>query len=255
MTRIVERIREKGLAGSARALFRRLGTEPSDSVGLPDAWSEYLSWLSLANAGMMDRGNVAGFDYAMRHLPSASPIVEIGSFCGLSTNTLTYLKRIHGRSNSLITCDKWIFEGSESGGTLDETTTVTHADYRLFVKQSFERNVRTFSGNDLPFTIEVFSDEFFDLWSEASEARDVFGRQLRLGGAISFCYIDGNHTYEFARRDFENTDRWLDPGGFILFDDSADGSGWEVCDVVNEVLQSGRYERIANNPNYLVRKL
>jgi hypothetical protein len=254
VTGLVDRIRKKGLAGSARALFRRLGKEPSHDTALPEAWSEYLSWLSLANAGMMDRGNVAGFDYALRNLPSASPIVEIGSFCGLSTNTLTYLKQIHGRSNPLITCDRWMFEGSETGRTLDPTTRVTHAQYSDFVKESFERNVSTFSSDDLPYTIEVFSDEFFELWARHANVDDVFGREIRLGGPISFCYIDGNHTYDFAKRDFENTDRWLEPGGFILFDDSADGSGWEVCGVVSEVLKSGRYEKIANNPNYLVRK-
>jgi hypothetical protein len=255
MTKIVSALRTRGLGGSARALFRRLGAEPSRSTPLPEVWSEYLSWLSLANAGMMDRGNVAGFDYALTNLPSAAPIIEIGSFCGLSTNTLTYLKQIHHRDNLLITCDRWVFEGSETGTTLDETTSVTHSEYRQFVKDSFERNVKTFSANDLPFTIEVFSDEFFDLWSQSAGALDIFGRDIQLGGPISFCYIDGNHTYAFAKRDFENTDRWLDRGGFILFDDSADGSGWEVCDVVSEVLRTGRYEKVANNPNYLVRKL
>jgi hypothetical protein len=58
-------------------------------------------------------------------------------------------------------------------------------------------------------------------------AIDVFGRNVVLGGSLSFCYIDGNHTYGFAKRDFENKDRFLAPGGFIFFDDSGDGSGWE----------------------------
>jgi hypothetical protein len=41
----------------------------------------------------------------------------------------------------------------------------------------------------------------------------------------------------------------------MLFDDSADGTGWEVCRVVGEAIGTKRYEVVAANPNYLVRKL
>ena len=40
-------------------------------------------------------------------------------------------------------------------------------------------------------------------------------------------------------------------GGFILFDDSADGSEWEVCRVVREIKAAGRHEVVIQNPNYL----
>ena len=251
----VRRIREKGIAGSARAVFRRLGEEKSTSRGLPPVWSEYLSWLTYANAGMMDRGNVACFDYAIRNLPSTAPIVEIGSFCGLSTNAITHLKSVHNVKNNLVTCDKWIFERSNEGKTLDSSSAMTHVQYREFVKETYRRNVTTFSSEDLPRTVEAFSDEFFTLWALGKSTEDIFGREITLGGPISFCYIDGNHTYEFAKRDFVNADRFLEKGGFILFDDSADGSGWGVCTVIDEVKSSGRYEVVANNPNYLFRKL
>jgi hypothetical protein len=254
MTGILKRIRQKGVRGSARSLMRRLGSSPSAGSSLPEIWSEYLSWLSLANAGMMDRGNVACFDYAIRNLPSDAPIIEIGSFCGLSTNAISYLKQIHAATNRLITCDKWVFEGSDDGDTLDPTTTISHDAYREFVKRTFRENVLMFSAHDLPYTIETFSDEFFELWSDGATTHDVFDREIMCGGAISFCYIDGNHTYEYAKRDFENTDRFLEKGGFILFDDSADGTDWEVRGVVEEVAASGRYELIAKNPNYFFRK-
>jgi hypothetical protein len=255
MNRLIGKLREKGVGGSVRAVLRRLASEPSTQKTVPEVWSEYLSWLTLANAGMMDRGNVACFDYAIRNLPSKAPIVEIGSFCGLSTNAITYLKEIHGVTNRLITCDKWVFEGSEDGPTLDPTTSITHSAFRDYVKRSFRQNVELFSSRDLPYTIEAFSDEFFDLWSQQKSASDIFDREIICGGPISFCYIDGNHSYDYARRDFQNTDRFLEKGGFILFDDSADGSGWEVCEVVKEVKSGGKYELVANNPNYFFRKL
>lgn len=246
-----ELYRSQGLAGVAKGLVRRLTGRAAPQ---PRVWSEYLSWLTFANAGMLTRGNVWCIDHAIRNLPGAAPIIEIGSFCGLSTNIIGYLKEKHGVKNPLITCDKWLFEGAESGGMLGDSPSVSHADYRQFVKDTYMRNVRTFSRNDLPYTVEMFSDEFFGNWASGQKLQDVFGREVSLGGPIGFCYIDGNHSYEFAKRDFENCDRFLAKGGFVLFDDSADGSKWEVCRVVQEVLQSGRYDLVANNPNYFFRK-
>jgi hypothetical protein len=84
--------------------------------------------------------------------------------------------------------------------------------------------------------------------------RDVFGREVHLGGPIGFAYVDGNHSYDVARRDFDGCDAHLEAGGFILFDDSADHSVWEVRRVVREAIRTGRYEVVAKNPNYLLRR-
>jgi hypothetical protein len=165
-----------------------------------------------------------------------------------------YLKQRHRVTNRLYTSDRWQFEGSEDSGPLDGSTMITHPKYRAFVKETFERNLRFFSAGDLPFSIELSSDEFFAAWAKRETRTDVFGRECTLGGPLSFCYIDGNHSYEYAKRDFEHCDEVLERGGFVLFDDSGDGSGWEVCRVVAEVVASGRYEVIAKNPNYLFRK-
>ena len=64
---------------------------------------EYVKWLCFANAGMLDRGNLYCFDLAIRNLPSDAPMVEIGSFCGLSTNLIAHYKYKHGKTNTLIT--------------------------------------------------------------------------------------------------------------------------------------------------------
>jgi hypothetical protein len=213
---------------------------------------DYVAWLSFANAGMLNRGNLLAFDYAIRNLPSANPIVEIGAFCGLSTNLLAYYLKKHGATNTLFNCDAWQFEGAE--GMVGESD-LSHDEYREFVRASYKYNVRTFSRGRMPHTIEMVSDDFFAAWSAGRSIRDVFGRPASLGGPISFAYIDGNHSYNFARSDFENVDRHLEPGGFVLFDDSADGSHWEVTRVVEEVKRLGNYRVVAKNPNYLFQKL
>lgn len=62
------------------------------------------------------------------------------------------------------------------------------------------------------------------------------------------------HAYEYARRDFENCDEFIERRGFVLFDDSADGSGREVCDLVKEIEAAGECEPVIKNPDYLFRK-
>ena len=214
---------------------------------------EFVSWLTFANSGMLSKGNLLCFDHAIRNLPVAGAMVEIGICAGLSTNLLAYYRARHGVTAPFFNCDAWLFEGVV-GQTLGESA-VRHADYRAFVRESYIRNVRMFSKNDLPHTIELLSDDFFAAWDRRDTRTDVFGRTTRLGGPIAFCYVDGDHAYAQSRRDFENVDRHLVPGGFILFDDSADGTIFECGRVVEEVKSMPNYRVVVKNPNYLVQKL
>jgi hypothetical protein len=230
-----------------RAALGKLRNLAHPVVDISDKYTEHLAGV---NAGWLERGNLYCFDYAMRHLPGDSPMVEIGSFCGLSTNLINYYKGLHSAKNRLFNCDKWSWGDAGRIGA----SHVTYDEYLAFARETYVRNVRMFSRPDLPHTVEQFSADFFELWRRGEEVTDVFGRAVRLGGPISFCYIDGDHAYEPARRDFEDADEFLERGGFILFDDSADGTRWEVARVRDEVLASGRYEVAAKNPNYLFRK-
>jgi Methyltransferase domain len=215
---------------------------------------EYVRWLTFANVGMLNSGNLYCFDHAIKNLPGDLPMVEIGSFCGLSTNLIAHYLQVHGRNNTLFTCDAWLFEGAGTDQAIPGSS-LTYTDYRTFVRESFLRNVRMFSRDRLPHTIEKLSGDFFAAWRRGDEVQDVFGRQVRLGGRLGFVYIDGDHSYAGAKLDFEQSDEFLASGGFMLFDDSADGSGWDVCRVIDEVKSTGRYEVVVANPNYLFRKL
>lgn len=213
----------------------------------------YIAWLEIVQAGMQHRGNFALFERAIQAAPSGLPMLEIGSFAGLSTTIIQYLKRKGGRTEPLYTCDKWIFEGSENA--LPSAAGISHDELRAFVRDTYLRNVAALSNGDLPYTVEATSEEFFELWRANESATDVFGRDIQLGGQFSFCFVDGNHTYPFAKADFENCDRYLVTGGLILFDDSGDESDWEVRKVIDEIKADPRYEIVAKNPNYLVKKL
>lgn len=222
-----------------------------DLINRPNTFNDpYVEWLLLVNAGMQSLGNAYLFDLAIKAAPAAA-MLEIGSFCGLSTNIIQYLKKTHGRSEPLFTCDKWAFEGQ---APLPAAAPVSHAEIRDYVRESFARSVHRFSGDDLPFTIEATSDEFFEGWRERAEVKDVFGRTVELGGPLGFCFIDGDHSEEFVQRDFENCDKYLVQGGLILFDDSKPQSIGDAWNVVKRIKQGGRYEVVGESPNYLFRK-
>jgi len=214
---------------------------------------EYINWLCYANPGMLERGNLYLMDYAISHLPSAAPILEIGTFCGLSTNVLTHLKRKHGVKNPLVTCDKWEFE-NVNGRSNIANSPILFSEYKKFVKNSYIRNIQMFSPDDLPFTFEFTANEFFEEWKNGKTHPDVLGRMYTLGGPISFCYIDGNHTYEYAKQDFLHCDSFLVNGGFILFDDST-LTEFTLHQLMPEIKAMSRYRLVAENPYHLFQKV
>lgn len=240
----------RNLMARAFGKASRMIDPPKRAIDITD---EYVNWLCFANAGMLDRGNLYLMDFALSRIRTSSPLVEIGSFCGLSANILTYYKRKRGLKNRLITCDRWDFE---IGGDRERVagSPVLHSDYKRFVRDSYLRNTDLFSAGDLPYTIEATSDEFFGQWRREEAVRDIRHRALQLGGPIGFCYIDGSHTYENAKRDFLNCSAFLEPGGFILFDDSTN-EAFGVVRLMPEVVNSGQYRLVATNPNHLFQKV
>ncbi|WP_243544260.1 class I SAM-dependent methyltransferase [Pseudodesulfovibrio tunisiensis] len=213
----------------------------------------FLPWLRFANAGMLERGNVWCIDHAVKHMPESLPMIEIGSFCGLSTNAIRHFCRINGRDNALFCADKWIFEGAEDGGPVGSST-ISHEQYRDFVMESFRRNVAFFSGDLPPHPVLAFSDEFFELWRSGIEVVDVLGATVRLGGPIGFAYVDGSHQPDQCRRDFANVHEFLAPGGFALFDDSSRQAPFGLYPFMLEIAARDDYELVAENPNFLFRK-
>ncbi|KJS35644.1 MAG: hypothetical protein VR70_15660 [Rhodospirillaceae bacterium BRH_c57] len=214
----------------------------------------YLTWMRFAIPGWLASRNIDLMQRCITDLPGDDlPIVEIGSFSGLSTNVLRHLLRANERSNPVISVDPWTFEGA-SEGTIG-TSTITFAEYRRFVMESFMRNTRFFSGDALPFHVETNADSFFAQWRAKADVTDLFGATRRLGGPIAMAYIDGEHSYEASRRDFENVDAALTVGGYIIFDDSADTTDWGCRQTAQEVAALSRYQVIDRQFNYCVRKI
>jgi hypothetical protein len=60
-------------------------------------------------------------------------------------------------------------------------------------------------------------------------------------GHFDWVYVDGNHQYEFARRDLELYATKIKMGGYLAGDDYAEGGWWQggVKRAVDELLQRG----------------
>ncbi len=197
-------------------------------------------------------GNIRAFDHAVRYMPEKGVIVEIGSLFGLSTNIISYLTFKYHRDNLFFTCDPWVFEGADKpvGGYYNAGSKA----YRDYAKSIFIMNTELFSAGKEPYTIEAYSHQFFELWRSGSTTEDIYGRSVTLGGPISFAYIDGAHAYDAVKADFLGVDQHLLPGGFILFDDSADDSPFEATQIAVEVARNPAYELVFKTLNYFFRK-
>jgi len=202
--------------------------------------------------------NIDAMSWAIRNMKKGSPIVEIGSFAGLSTTVMAYLRDKYSPASKIYSCDRWQFEGQKPGRKLAESKTVTHDDYKAYVKKVFSLTAKTFAPHKLPKTIDSLSAEFFKKWGQNKIVTSVFHERVKLGGPIGFCYIDGNHTLQGVKGDFESVDPFVAVNGFILFDDSADGGAWQEVNQLARSIASNparyKYTLVFKNPNYLFQK-
>lgn len=220
---------------------------------LPDEFYDAL-YVSMNGATLFVPENIYCVNHAIKNLPTHDPVLEIGSFTGMSTCMLSHFLFLHNRDNRLINIDKWEFEEKEKQ-YYTRVLKVPPLEMKQYIRDSFLRNVRHFTGGRLPHTFEMLSDEFFEYWRQGRTADNVWGIQENLGGPISFAYLDGNHQYTFVKRDFENVHGCLVQGGYVFFDDSAADIDSGMHDFMKEMKARKDYEVVMKNPNYLFRRI
>ncbi|MGH1385181.1 class I SAM-dependent methyltransferase [Kordia sp.] len=210
--------------------------------------------------GMLHKGNIYLMDYALKNMPANGVVIEIGSYGGLSTNLMLHLLQKNDRVEKLINCDPWMYEGfADRHGTISDTIDgrkdISREAYSTYMKNNFINSVQFLHKNNLPHSFQLTSDAFFIEYDKKITTKDIFNQTVQLGTKISFAYIDGNHAYEYVKRDFENVDKHLMNSGFILFDDSMDDSPFGSTTFMKEMKQYKNYKLIDKNPNYLFQKL
>ncbi len=206
--------------------------------------------------GMLHEGNIPLMEFAIKHMPENGSVVEIGSYGGLSTNLIIYLLQKNLKNYKVFNCDAWIYEGfNDNNLFIDGRNDISRENYSLYMKTAFINATKFLSEKSLPHSFHLKSDEFFDKWNNQKLETDLFGNQVKLGGQISFAYIDGGHSFEVAMNDFINVAENMLIGGFVLLDDSSAHLNFGSAQIVNNIKKDPRFVVIAKEPNFLFKKV
>jgi predicted O-methyltransferase YrrM len=199
-------------------------TRPSPASGTLAAFERAKGFMPL------DEG-LALYAAAVRAAQLGLPLLEVGTYCGRSTLLLADAARAAGVS--AVTVDH--HRGSE-----EQQPGWEYHDPQL---------VDPATG--LMDTLPVFRRTLHDAELE-DHVIAIVGRSLRVaaawGGALGLVFIDGGHTDEHARGDYEGWAPRLAADGLLaihdVFPDPADG-GQAPYRIYREALDSGAFEEVS----------
>jgi predicted O-methyltransferase YrrM len=154
-------------------------------------------------------------------LPDGARVLEIGSYLGASTCYLA--AGLRGRKGSIVCIDTW------ENQTMPDGVRDTFAEFKANTK----------GAEHLITTIRKRSDEV-----TATELGDPFG----------LIFVDGDHSYEAVKADFNLASRVATQQGVIAFHDTNAFQG--VSRVVGEALATGEWMLIGTvwTLSYIVRR-
>ncbi len=216
---------------------------------------------SVIGGGMLHEGNIYLIDYAIKNMPHNGIIMEIGSYGGLSANLICHLLKSHNKQKTpFISCDTWVYEGYNDSKTnknshIDGNPKISRLSFMKYIKNAYINSVQLLHPDMIPNACHLTSDAFFDIWKNNNEFIDVFNRSFKINKEISFCYIDGDHSFEQTKKDFNNVSKNMIHGGYILIDDSADHLSFGSAKFIKEIKHNSNFKIVAKNPNYLIQKL
>lgn len=125
-----------------------------------------------------------------RRVPKGGVIVEIGSCTGIST---CYLAAGSPMSSSIFCIDLW---------TLGEGITALASPA---IEATFHANIKAMGYEGRVTAIKQFSDKAANDWGNIP---------------IDLLFIDGDHSYEGVKSDWNHWSRFLKPGGTVIFHDA-----------------------------------
>ncbi len=146
---------------------------------------------------------------------TSGAIVEIGSFQGRST-VLLGLTSKHGPGVPVFAVDPHVEAVDVFGWTVGPD------DRAIFLQ-----NLLRFEVTDIVRPISLPSERACKAWE----------------GEISMVWIDGDHTYEATKIDFEGWSRFVPSGGLVLFHD-ANNPEIGPFRVIGEILEAGGYREL-----------
>lgn len=170
-------------------------------------------WLEDDEADLL----IAAAQQALRSLPTAPAIVEIGSYCGRSTVVLASVVREMASPARVYAIDPHTGQVGAAGQNLHQGT------------PTFERFQRNIGRAELdPQVVSIRQHSYEVNWNQP----------------ISLLLIDGLHDYDNVARDVAHFAPWVAAKGYIAFHDYADYYPG-VRLFVDELLQSDEYHCVA----------
>ena len=148
--------------------------------------------------------------------PAEGAIVEIGSFKGKSTVMLAKVAQQYG-AGRIVAIDPHNFNSAE----LQEHK--THPEASSF--QEFLNNIEMAGVTDAVDVRRAFSSEISPSWNLP----------------IRFLWIDGDHSYQGAKADFDGFASHLVPGGIVAFHDALHEFSGPIRVFVEDVLRSNTF--------------
>jgi len=167
----------------------------------------------LAVEGMISEGEAGQLMELAAAVPSGACIVEVGSYRGRSTTALAL---------------------AANGAPV----------YAVEPHESFEG---IYGGNFGPADRRAFFENLLKAGVvEKVRLVNLSAEVLREGWEqpVGLLWIDGDHTLEGVRRDFEAFEHSLQPDGVVAFHDVHDPEGGPA-QLIGELLAGGRYETLA----------
>lgn len=157
-------------------------------------------------------------------------IVEIGSWQGRSTSF--FAKSCKDSGNGIVfAIDPFL------GNPGKEHFYVVNKDDLSDLKENFQKNINT---NGLSEYVKLFP-------MTSEEAREHINEDIRL------LFIDGNHEYEFVKRDIQNFVPLLKSGGIVIFDDYNSVSFPGVVQAVKEdIIESPQFTNYVQTNNVFI---
>lgn len=220
---------------------------------------DFTQRLLQVNHGLIRKGNIAALKLALELAPPSGAVLEIGTFTGTTACLIAYFAEQGGKTREIYTCDRWDYGFKGLSERPLGHGHITGNQWGEHARETALSHIRFFAGTRHVHPMLMWSAELLSAWQESLEVSDLFGNNLRLGRAVAFAFIDGNHGYDFVKADFKAVDKVMMPGGVVLFDDSADLTGSPgvrrfMKELKSGPLADGRYSLISKASNYLIRK-
>jgi len=239
---------------SIKSFFFKNKTKPNPDIFIARLRS------TVIGEGMLSNHNVKLIDYAIKNMPTDGDILEIGLYAGLSSNLILHYLELYNKNVQLFGCDIWEYEGFKDKTTqkksifIDGKKNVLRTNYDAYIKQSYIHACQLLHPDNLPYAYHLSSDAFFHNINNNIKVPDVFNREANFPKKLSFCYIDGNHSYDQTKRDFENVTKLTVKGGFILLDDTANNLNFGSAKFAKELKSNDEFKIISKKQNYLIQK-